>query len=153
MKITLIELNLWCSMATYQSALTSISDFSLLSEVVTTWQTDSAAYKLKPRSIHKSAHLWVHSADFYPSVNCAWQYLLNSLLQFCLQFNFVFCTLKSKIAFSCHNSLTLVPPLRTPFNTILCFSDQMAYLPNAPRYSRQIHQRGHSSPRSPFSTI
>jgi len=29
----------------------------------------------------------------------------------------------------------------------------MAYLPNAPRCSRQIHQRGRSSPRSPSSTI
>jgi len=33
------------------------------------------------------------------------------------------------------------------------FSDQMAYLPNAPRRSRRIHQRGRSSPRSPSSTI
>ena len=29
----------------------------------------------------------------------------------------------------------------------------MAYLPNAPRCSRQIHQRGHSSPKSSSSTI
>jgi len=29
----------------------------------------------------------------------------------------------------------------------------MAYLPNIPWCSRQIHQRGHSSPRSPSSTI
>jgi len=29
----------------------------------------------------------------------------------------------------------------------------MAYLPNVPQCSRQIHQRGYSSPRSPFSTI
>ena len=57
MKITLIELNLWCSTATYQSALTSISGFSLSSEVVTTWQTDSAVHKLKPRSFHKFAYL------------------------------------------------------------------------------------------------
>ena len=63
------------------------------------WQTDGAAHKLKPRSFHKSAHLWVHSADFHPSVNHAWQYyqtpkstiaseqfrLLNSLSQFRLQ--------------------------------------------------------------------
>ena len=48
------------------------SDFSPSSEVATTWQTDGAAHKLKPRSFHKSAHLWVHSADFYPSVNRAW---------------------------------------------------------------------------------
>jgi len=33
------------------------------------------------------------------------------------------------------------------------FSDQMAYPPNAPRCSRQIHQRGRSSPRSFSSTI
>jgi len=41
-------------MATYQSALTSISDFSPSSEVVTMWQTDSTAHKLKPRSFYKS---------------------------------------------------------------------------------------------------
>ena len=60
------------------------------------WQTDSIAYKLKPRSFHKSTHFWVHSTDFHPSINYAWQYyqtpksavtseqfyLLNSL---CLQ--------------------------------------------------------------------
>ena len=57
MKITLIELDLWYSMATHQSALIPISDFFLLSEVVITWQTDSAAYKLKPGSFHKSAYL------------------------------------------------------------------------------------------------
>ena len=56
----------------YQSVLTFISDFFLSSEVVTTWQIDSTAHKLKPRSFYKSAYLWVHSADFHPSVNCAW---------------------------------------------------------------------------------
>ena len=53
MKITLIELNLQCSTATYQSVLTPISDFFLPSEIVTMWQTDSAAHKLKPRLLHK----------------------------------------------------------------------------------------------------
>jgi len=59
------------------------------------------------------------------------------------------------MAFSCCNSSTstLVPPLGTPFNTISCFSDHLAYLPNAPQWSRWIYQRGHSSPRSPLSTI
>ena len=57
------------------------------------------------------------------------------------------------MAFSHHNSLTPVPPLGTPFNTISCFSNQMAYLPNAPRCSRWIHQRGCSSLRSSSSTI
>ena len=57
------------------------------------------------------------------------------------------------MASSCCNSSTPVPLLRTPFNTISYFSDQMAYLPNMLWYSRQIHQRGHSSPRSPSSTI
>jgi len=57
------------------------------------------------------------------------------------------------MASSRHNSSTLVPLLGTPFNTILHFSDQMAYSPNAPRCSRRIHQRGHSSLRSPSSTI
>ena len=70
MKITLIKLDLQCSTAIHQSALTPISDFFLSSEVATMWQTDSAAYKLKPRSFHKSAHLQVYSIDFHPNVNC-----------------------------------------------------------------------------------
>ena len=56
-------------MVTHQSALTSISDFFPSSEVVTTWQTDGAAHKLKPRLFHKSTHLRVHPADFHPGVN------------------------------------------------------------------------------------
>jgi len=71
MKITLIELDLQFSMATYQLALTPILDFFPLSEVVTMWQTDGAAHKLKPRLFHKSAYLQVHSVDFHPSVNYA----------------------------------------------------------------------------------
>ena len=71
MKITLIELNLWCSMVTYQSALTPILDFSLSSEVATMQQIDSTAHKLKPRIFHKSTHLQVHSVDFHSSVNHA----------------------------------------------------------------------------------
>jgi len=55
-------------------ALTPISDFFPSSKVVTMWQTDGTAYKLKPRLFHKSASLWVYSADFYPGVNCAWHY-------------------------------------------------------------------------------
>ena len=57
------------------------------------------------------------------------------------------------MASSCHNSSTLVLLLRIPFNTILCISDQITYLPNAPWCSRQIHQRGRSSLRFPSSTI
>ena len=57
------------------------------------------------------------------------------------------------MASSRHNSSTPVPLLGTPFNTILYFSDQMAYPPNAPWCSRQIHQRGCSSLRSSSSTI
>ena len=57
------------------------------------------------------------------------------------------------MASSHHNSSTPVLPLGTPFNTISRFSDQMAYLPNMLWRSRQIHQRGHLSLRSPFSTI
>ena len=57
------------------------------------------------------------------------------------------------MAFSHHNSLTPVPPLGTPFNTISCFSNQIAYLSNAPWCSRRIHQRGCSSLRSSSSTI
>ena len=50
----------------------SHSDFPPSSEVATMWQTDGAACKLKPRSFHKSTHLWVHSVDFHPGVNHAW---------------------------------------------------------------------------------
>ena len=57
------------------------------------------------------------------------------------------------MASSCCNSSTPVLPLGTLFNTISHFSDQMAYLPNVPQCLRQIHQRGHLSPRSPSSTI
>jgi len=59
------------------------------------------------------------------------------------------------MASSCHNSstLTLVLPLGTSFNTISCFSDHLAYPPNASQWSRQIHQRDHSSLRSPSSTV
>jgi len=57
------------------------------------------------------------------------------------------------MASSRHNSSTPVPLLGTPFNTISYFSDQMAYPPNAPWRSRQIHQRGCSSLRSSSSTI
>jgi len=149
---------------THQSVLTSTWTFFLSSEVVTTWQTDGAAHKLKPRSFHKSAHLWVHPADFHPSVNHAWQYyqtsksavtseqfhLLNSLLQFRLQSTSHF---KVQMASSRRNSSTPVLLLGTSFNTISCFSNQLAYPPNVPQHSRRIHQRGHSSPRSPSSII
>jgi len=57
------------------------------------------------------------------------------------------------MASSHYNSSTPVPLLGTSFNTISCFSDQMAYLPNTLWCSRQIHQRGRSSSRSPSSTI
>ena len=153
-------------MAIYQSVLTSTRTFSPSSEVVTTWQTDGAAHKLKPRLFHKSTHLQVHSVDFHSSVNRAWQYyqtptsavaseqfcLLNSLLQFRLQPTRLR-TSKVQMAFSHRNSSTLVPPLGTPFNKISHFSEPMAYPPNVPRRSRRLHQRGHSSPRSPSSTI
>jgi len=152
---------------THQSALTPISDFFPTSKVATTWQTDGTAHKLKPRSFYKSTHLQVYSADFHPDVNHAWQYyqtpksaitseqfhLLNPLSQFHLHFNLTNSHFKVQMASSRCNSSTPVPPLGTPFNMILCFSDQMAYLPNAPRCSRWIHQRGHSSLRSSSSTI
>jgi len=132
-------------------------DFSLSSEVATMRQTDSAAHKLKPRSFHKSACLQVHSADFHPGVNCAGQYYQTpksavASEQFRLQ-STQLRTSKVQIASSCRNSSTLVPPLGTPFNTILHFSKPMAYPPNAPRRSRRIHQQGRSSLRSPSSII
>ena len=43
--------------------------------------------------------------------------------------------------------------LRTPFNTILYFSNHLAYPPNAPQCSRWIHQRDCLSPKSPSSTV
>jgi len=61
-------------MMTHQSVLPPTWTFSPSSEVATMWQTDGTAYKLKPRSFHKSAHLQVHSADFHPGVNCAWHH-------------------------------------------------------------------------------
>ena len=60
---------------------------------------------------------------------------------------------KVQMASSHCNSSTSVPLLRTLFNMILRFSNQMAYLPNVPWRSRQIYQRDHSSPRSLSSTI
>ena len=137
-------------MATHHSALTPISDFFPTSEVVITWQTNGAAYKLKPRSFHKSAHLQVYSVDLNSGVNCTWQYyqtpksavaskqfcLLNPLSQFHLQFNLTNSHFKVQMASSCCNSPTLVPPLGTPFNMISHFSDQIAYLPNVLRRSR-----------------
>ena len=59
------------------------------------------------------------------------------------------------MAFSYYNSSTstLVLLLGTPFNTISHFSDHLAYLPNAPQQSRQIHQKGHSSSRSLSSIV
>jgi len=123
-------------------------------------QTGSATYKLKPRLFHKSAHLWVHLADFHPQ--CELYLTVLSDYQVCCCFWVVLSTnqlyisyFKSKIAFSCHNFLTLtpVPLLGTPFNTISYFSDYLAYLLNASWQSRQIQQRGCSSLRSPSSTI
>ena len=62
---------------------------------------------------------------------------------------------KSKIASSHNNSSTStpVPLLGTLFNTISCFSDYLAYSPNALWHSKWIHQTGCSSLRSPSSTI
>ena len=57
------------------------------------------------------------------------------------------------MASSCYNSSTPVSPLEISFNTISCFSNHLAYPPNAPWCSKWIHQRGHSSPRSLSSTI
>jgi len=153
-------------MAIHQSVLTPTQTFFPSSEVVTMWQTDSAAHKLKPRSFHKSAQLRVYSADFHPSMNHTWQYyqtsksavaseqfrLLNSLSQFCLQ-SISLRTSKVQMASSCCNSSTPVPPLGTPFNMISHFSEPMAYPPNVPRRSRRLHQWDHSSLRSSSSTI
>ena len=79
MKITLIELDLWYSTVTHQSVLTPILNLFLSSEVATTWQTDGAAHKLKPRLFHKFAHLQANPTDFH-----LWyeQHLTASLFQY-----------------------------------------------------------------------
>ena len=66
MKIILIELNLQCSTAIYQSVLTPILDYFLPSKVVTMWQTDSAVHKLKLRLFNKSIHFQANLTDFHP---------------------------------------------------------------------------------------
>ena len=64
-----VQLVLWKSVhRLWRYKLNEVCDTS---EVVTMWQTDGVAYKLKPRLFHKSAHLWAYSADFYSGVNCA----------------------------------------------------------------------------------
>ena len=148
-------------------ALTPISDFFLFSKIAIIWQIDGAAYKLKPRSFHKSICLQAYLTDFHSQ--CELHLTVLSDSQVCCHFWAVLSAKssvtvlsannlhisKSKIASSDHDCsiLTLVPPLGTPFNTISCFSDHLAYLPNALQYSKWIHQRGHSSPRSPSSTV
>jgi len=66
MKITSIELDFQYSTVTHQSVLTSILDFFLLLEIVTTWQTNGIAHKLKPRLFYKFTHLQAYLADFHP---------------------------------------------------------------------------------------
>jgi len=48
-----------------KSALTSILDLFLLSEVATMQQIDSIVHKLKPKLFHKSAYLQVYLTDFH----------------------------------------------------------------------------------------
>ena len=71
MKITLIELDPWCSMAIHQSVLTPISNFFLSSEIVTMWQTDGIAYKLKPRLFYKAHISKPILLTFTSSMDCA----------------------------------------------------------------------------------
>ena len=52
------------------------------------------------------------------------------------------------MASSRRNSSTPVPPLGTSFNTTLRFSEPMAYPPNVPQCSRQLHQQGLSPVQS-----
>ena len=147
-------------MATHSSALTSISDFFPSSEVATTWQTDGAAHKLKPRSFCKSI-LWTSTlvwtvpdsiirlqvcCHFWVVLSAKSSVTVLSAIHFTSHF-------KVQMASSHRNSLTLVSLLRTPFNTILHFSELMAYPPNAPWHSRRLHQQDQSSPKSLSSTI
>ena len=131
------------------------------------WQTDGVAHKLKPRSFYKSTQLWANLVDFHPWYELHLTVLSDS--QVCCRFWTVpsakssvavlsaiqLCILyfKVQMASSRRNSSILVPLLGTLFNTISHFSNWMAYPPNMPQYSRQIHQRGRSSLRSPSSII
>ena len=150
MKITLIELDLQYSTATYQSALTSILDFFLSSEIATIQQIDGAAYKLKPRLFHKSI-LWTSTLVWtipnsiirlpnllllLSSLSAKSSVTFPSAIQLCISH------FKVQMASFCYNSSTLVPPLGIPFNTILHFSDQKVYPPNTLWHSRRIYQRG-----------
>ena len=137
---------------------TPISTYSHLRLLSIIWSCDHTAYKLKPRSFYKSTHLWVYFADFHPGVNSVWQYYQTpksavTSEQFYLLIQLYNPYFKFKIAFFHCNSSTPVPLLGTSFNTISCFSDQIAYPPNVPQHSRRIHQRGCLSLRSPSSTI
>ena len=68
------------------------------------------------------ALIWSFPAQLslWKSVHWLWRYKLNEVCN-----NF-----KVQMASSHRNSSTPVPPLGTPFNMILYFSDQMAYPPN-----------------------
>ena len=154
-------------MVTHPSVLTSILDLFLLSEVATTWQTDSTAYKLKSRSFYKSIHLQVNLVDFHSwcepyltvlsdfQVCCCFWAVLSAKFFITVLSTKQLLYFKVQIAFSCCNSLisTLVPLLETPFNIILCFSNNLTYLPNTLQCSRHIHQRDQLSSKSLSYTI
>ena len=99
-------------------------------------QTDGAAYKLKPRSFHKSTQLWVHSMDFYSSVNCAWQYYQTSKSTVASE---QFCLLKSSV---------VVPPAIQPLQ--ICTS-KSKWLHLAVTLQLQSHRLGHLLTRSHVS--
>ena len=130
-------------------------------------QTNSVIYKLKPRSFNKFVHFWANLADFYPQCKLCLTKLSDS--QVCYYFWAVL-SAKSSIAVLSAKQLshfkfkwlplaitlsisTLVLLLRTLFNTISCFSNNLVYLLNTLQYSRYIHQRGQSSLRSLSHTI
>jgi len=92
-------------MATYQSVLTPISNFFLLSEVVTIQQTDSTAHKLKPRSFNKSTNFWTNLADFH--IWCEPHLTVFSDFQVCCHF---------WVVLSAKSSIT-VPPAKQSFHT------------------------------------
>ena len=60
------------------SVLTSILDFFFSSKVVTTWQTDCAIYKLKPRSFYKFTYLYTKTVDF--DFQCKLCLIQNSII-------------------------------------------------------------------------
>ena len=136
-------------MTIHQFILTSISDFFLLSEVATMQQSDSITHKLKLRLFYKFVHLRANSIDFHSQCEpqlivlldfqvccCFWAVLFVKFSVTVLSAKQIFHTSSpmgfSHYSSSTHSGSTLVLLLGISFNTILYFSNNLIYLPNAP---------------------